>query len=447
MKKNCRAKVMVEVFARLLAGATILTMTLAHSPALAELSIYDPQGLRATTLEEVLALPDEEIDLATAILILSGQLDISFSVRETLEEINKMALEARILINTEDDPVRVVGLINHYLFERKSYAYVDYSSHSGLEVVEQKSLPQVIKNRKGGCVGLSLLYLTLTERLGLPFHGVALPDHFFVRYDNGEKKINIETTRKGKEWNDRAYEKEYELPPTNRKRSFYLRSLSKKEVIGVFLYNLGTAYCNEGMYDETIVRLITALEINPSFAEAHYNLGIAYGRKGMYDEEIAEYKKVIEINPSFAEAHSGLGLAYGKKGMYDEAIAEYKKAIELNPNDAEAHGNLGIAYGKKGMYDEEIAEYKKVIEINPSYAEAHYNLGIAYGKKGMYDEAIAEFKKAIEINPSDADAHYNLAVTYYFKGEYDLAIKHCDKSIELGYQVHPEFLEALKPYR
>ena len=65
----------------------------------------------------------------------------------------------------------------------------------------------------------------------------------------------------------------------------------------------------------------------------------------------------------------------------------------------------------------------------------------------MYDEAIAEYKKGLEINPSYAKVHNNLAVVYYAKGEHSLAIEHCDKAIEFGYRVHPQFLEALEPYR
>ncbi len=67
MKKRCRVEIVVKVLGRLSAVVTMLAITLAHAPALAELSNYNPQGLKATTLEEVLALPDEEIDLATSI--------------------------------------------------------------------------------------------------------------------------------------------------------------------------------------------------------------------------------------------------------------------------------------------------------------------------------------------------------------------------------------------
>jgi len=114
---------------------------------------------------------------------------------------------------------------------------------------------------------------------------------------------------------------------------------------------------------------------------------------------------------------------------------------------AKDYYDKGIAYANKGMLDEAIAEFKKAIQINPNDAMAHNNLGNAYANKGMLDQAIAECKKAIQINPNYATAHMNLAVAYYYKEEYSLAIKHCDRAIELGYEVHPELLKALEPYR
>lgn len=377
MKKKYKAK--VEVLGSLLLGAILIAAILAYAPVLAQLSNYNPQGLKATTLEEVLVLPDEEIDLATTILILYKEWDPNFDVTGSLEEIDRMALELDVRISPQDSPERIVSVMNRYLFAENAYSASDSADPYYMEVLENSALPRIIDNKEGNCLGLSLLYLALAERLGLPFHGVAAPKHMFVRYDDGKKRINIETTDKGEKYEDSYYEKLFMLHSTYRNHGFYLKNLRKREVVEGFLHTLG--------------------------------------------------------------------VAYGTRGMHNKAIAKFRKAIEINPDYAEAHYNLGVAYSMKGMHDEEVAEYRKAIELHPNYADPHYNLGTVYLNKGMFDQAIAEYKKAIEINPNLAEAHNNLAVAYYLKGEYGLAIEHCDKVIELGYKVHPQFLEDLKPYR
>ena len=202
MEKRYKTKIAVEVLGNVLVGVVLLTTILVYTPALAQLSDYNPQGLKATTLEEVLALPDEEIDLATAIMILYKEWDPSFDVTGSLEEIDRMALELEARINPGDNPERIVSLINRYLFEES--AYTGLADPGYMRKLEYSALPCVIENKKGHCLGLSLLYLALAERLGLPIYGVAAPGHTFVRYDNGETRINIETTEKGKEYEVQA---------------------------------------------------------------------------------------------------------------------------------------------------------------------------------------------------------------------------------------------------
>ena len=186
-----------------------------------------------------------------------------------------------------------------------------------------------------------------------------------------------------------------------------------------------------------LVLMVLSLGVGISYAQTAkecYDKGIEYGSQGRFEEVEEEFKKALKIDQFYVPAEAGLKII--------EDVLE--KRVK---NEFAIHLFKGAAYDSKGMFDEAIAECKKAIAINPNYAEAHTNLGLAYYNKGMWDEAIAEYKKAIAINPNYAKAHNNLAVVYYEQGQYDLAIKHCDKAIELGGKVHPEFLEALKPYR
>jgi len=146
MKKKCKAKVVARALGSLLVGTILLTTIMAHTPALAQLSNYNPQGLEATTLEEVLALPDEEIDLATAIMILYKEWDASFDVAGSLEEIDRMALELEARISPEDNPERIVSLINQYLFEENTYSSLDPTDSHYMKTVEYSALPRGDRN-------------------------------------------------------------------------------------------------------------------------------------------------------------------------------------------------------------------------------------------------------------------------------------------------------------
>jgi tetratricopeptide (TPR) repeat protein len=173
--------------------------------------------------------------------------------------------------------------------------------------------------------------------------------------------------------------------------------------------NLGNALAQKGRLDEAVEQLQKALELNPSFAEAHYNLGHVLVQKGQMDEAIAQYQKALELNPDYPDAHYNLGNVLVEKGQVDEAIAQYQKALQLNPNFVRAYNNLGFALFTKGQPDEAIAQYQKALGISPNFADAHYNLGVALVQRGQLDEAIAQFQEAVRLNPDNTSARNNLA--------------------------------------
>jgi len=99
------------------------------------------------------------------------------------------------------------------------------------------------------------------------------------------------------------------------------------------------------------------------------------------------------------------------------------------------------------MGNEAIRESEKALKMNPRAIAARLNLGEAYLRQGRLDQAISEWKRVLEINPKEAKAHHDLAVAYYGKKEFRLALKHLDEAQALGFKVHPQLEEWLRPYR
>ena len=76
------------------------------------------QGLKATTIEQVLALPDEEIDIATAILLLSKQWDNTVDVEKYRRQIDEMATLLKPIVAKAQTPDTIVKAINDYIFRK-----------------------------------------------------------------------------------------------------------------------------------------------------------------------------------------------------------------------------------------------------------------------------------------------------------------------------------------
>ncbi|MBC8228959.1 tetratricopeptide repeat protein [bacterium] len=405
------------------------------------------QGLRATTIEEVLVLPDYEIDIATAILLLSKQWDntekplcpsasLRVDVEEYRKQIDEMAKSLEPIVAKARTPQNIIKAINDYIFEELKFDVPKSAIAASMQCTAEENeklflLHWVLDRKRGNCVGLSVLYLSLAERLHLPIYGVVVPEHWFVRYDDNETKINIETTDKGKSYSDAYYTKDLKVPTET--RNLYLVNLSKKQIIGCFLNNIGTTYYERGKLDEAITSYQTAIRINPNDGCAYCKLGMAYRSKGEFSLAIAGYKKAIEMKPECADAHVNLGTAYANQGKTNEAIASYQTAISINPDDAKAHVNLGAVYQAQGKLEAAIASYQTAISINPNDAKAHDNLGVAYANQGNLPEAIASYQTAISINPNDAIAHVNLGVAYVNQGKTEAAIA----SYQTGISINP----------
>lgn len=210
---------------------------------------------------------------------------------------------------------------------------------------------------------------------------------------------------------------------------------------------LGLVYRDKGNLEKAIESFEKAIEIDDKYLEAYNNLGLSYSDIGKHKDAIIAYEKALSFDPRNAQAYNNLGNEYGAIGDYERAIALYKSAIELSPNYAKAYNNLGVVYFETGRAEQALPYFKKAVMFDPHDPRANYNLGVVYNVLGKYDEAISYFKKTVVADPRHAGAHNNLAALYYKDGQYSLAIKHCDKARALGFDVHPDIIKALEPYR
>ena len=197
-------------------------------------------------------------------------------------------------------------------------------------------------------------------------------------------------------------------------------------------YQCGVTLINEGQYEQAVIELDMAIEIDPNSADAYLNRGIAYFYLGKYDTAITDLTKAIELDPNNATAYNYRAGCYSYKRKYDIALNDYYKAIELSPNYWAAYHDMAITHYDLGEYDTAIADLTYAIAIDPTIPDAYSFRGYIYMIKKQYDKAIEDFSRNLVLEPDNEYTYLNRGICYKALGNKDAAIADFNKCIEIA---------------
>ena len=285
-------------------------------------------------------------------------------------EIQRLTDRLRPEVSRASDEGQVIDAFRRVLLVEEGFVYDKSSSDPGNYLLET-----VLARKKGNCLGLSMLYLSIADRLGLPFRGVYVPSHCFVRYEGKTIRQNVEFAEGGASWEDERYRREFRIRPGRP----YLRSLTPSETVGVFLKTLGAGYSRKGREEEALGMYDAAKRLYPGLPDVHYNAGVSLQRLGRLDEALVRYRRALDLDPEMAAARDNLSILLAGMGRYEEAIAEARQAVQLEPWNAATRGNLAAAYCGCGRMEEGIQEYRAAMEIDPGNRRLQSGLERAYG--------------------------------------------------------------------
>jgi len=241
--------------------------------------------IESQTIEQILKLPEEEIDLGLACLILAKEAYPNLNIEFFDYALNYMAGAIESLNRDNPDPESRIALLNHYLFVpgnwNDSITFIfDFEDMQGRKI-ENRYLNGLIATKKGNCVTIPMLYLALADRLGWPIYPVRAPQHFFCRYiidPDSNKYYDIETTSKGMILDDWLYVDEMKITKDGLKNGCYLRTLTKKEYLASMVYNHVQFYWTEEGIDlkNSFRCLNLAIAYDSLNCEAYWHLGNTY---------------------------------------------------------------------------------------------------------------------------------------------------------------------------
>lgn len=361
------------------------------------------KGHCCRSLMDVLMLPPEEIDLARA-LLLSEKEDSDLSenhVRNYEAILDWMALLIKAKLPRNPSPDQYINAINDFLFQSLHYrfpAHRKYSKH----VEDYSLLGKVIDAHQGVCLGVSLLYGCLAQRLEIPIEFVTPPGHIFLKHGSR----NIETTACGIHIDDENY------------LGIELDALQKrdmKEAIGLSFINSGSTHWQNENYEKAIQDYINAKKFMGEDPLLMCLMAFCYYLKG--DSEIG--KGILSSLKAKMKA-----LPYQPFSVVEDLLAERA--------DAEALKTIySVVESQRLEQEKQLKRLEETLARCPKFRAAWMQLGMIWMELQRRDKALEAFNSYHALDQKDPTVEYLLAELSFSRQDFIKAWKHLIKTEEL----------------
>lgn len=309
-------------------------------------------------LDGIARLQNGDVALLATILAAAarGSVDLTGRPADGIlveKEVGRLAGRVSSVMGKNESPRKIISALNRVVFGEEEFTYDPLAGDP-----ENYLLHRVVARKRGNCLGLTVLYLAVAEKVGVPLHGSYVPSHCFVRYEENGARCNVEMGEKGAEREDAWYARKFDLAEGRP----YLQTLGKREMIGVYLKSLAAAYSKKGMQEEALRLLGVAALYSPGLPDVHFNAGVAYQKMGKTDDAIAHYRRALELDPKLAPARGNLAATFCSTGNVEGGIREYRQVLETDPGNVLAQAGLAKAYFAIGDYRQAIPYCDKAAE-------------------------------------------------------------------------------------
>ncbi len=255
--------------------------------------------LRLAQVEQSLSAlfkPADEmkIDLLRAALLVSRLDNDDLNVDAYLREVDRMAATIRASLQTNANSAARFRALDEYLFKKLGFhgSRTDFNSRSN------SYLNEVIDDREGLPITLSVLYIELARRLDVKVVGIGAPGRFLVRAESAPGKdsyIDVyDTARRLSRADVEAHIVAFLQRPSTAND---FQAQSKRQIMQRLVQNLVNV-AEEANDAESMLRYINVLlAIDPLSLSDHWRRALLCYQTGRQTEALSEVNLLLSKNP------------------------------------------------------------------------------------------------------------------------------------------------------
>ncbi|MBL69795.1 MAG: hypothetical protein CMO74_15360 [Verrucomicrobiales bacterium] len=237
---------------------------------------------------------DAKVNLLRAALLV-GKLDnADIDLAHYEKEVGEMATEIRAKLPKDADAAKRLAALSKYMFEENGY----HGSRGDYYNRANSYLNEVIDDREGIPITLSVLYMELARRLDLKMAGIGLPGHFVVaQLTEGKEPQLIDVFENGKLISHKdagTIVRNFAGVPL---RDEHLAPVDNRAIIVRMLRNL-IGISNENQPPEVVLRYLnTLLLLQPDSPQEHLNRALMYMRLKQNAKAKEDVRWLLENDP------------------------------------------------------------------------------------------------------------------------------------------------------
>lgn len=246
----------------------------------------------------LLAKPEDDLNLAEAALLIASDAYPGLDARGYLGRLDGLASAIGGRVGATAGPVEILREMNRYLFTEQGFAgnLDDYSDP------RNSYLNEVLDRRLGIPITLSIVYIEVGWRLGLPLQGVSFPGHFLVKLPHGDGVVVLDPFYHGvslsvEELRSRIQQVLGEEASDDRQLARYLVGATKKDILMRVLRNLKLIHLDREHFELVLNVLDRMLLLTPHDADVLRERAALYRRLECHRSALADYVRYLRMAP------------------------------------------------------------------------------------------------------------------------------------------------------
>ena len=258
---------------------------------------------------------DASVDLARAALLIAAMEYPDLDIDRELGLLDSLAAGAAHRLGDNRETIFAINTLSEYLFDE-----VGLQGNADDYYDPRNSyLNQVLKRQLGIPITLSLVYLEVGKRLGIPLVGIGMPGHFLLRHRD-ETGLFVDPFNRGillseEECAQRLTEitqDRVEWDPD------FLNPISNREYVARMLHNLKNIYLQQGNFQRALSIMDRLVQLQPDHPRELRDRGLVKHRLGLDEGAAVDIAAYLNTAPPGSDSEEMRRLLKQIEGLIDE---------------------------------------------------------------------------------------------------------------------------------